>query len=184
MFSGTQMFGADTAAARLSQMFSYFCFKIVGFRGPSSWSFSSSGSTVSPLRRARLWSTAQHTTTSVMKAGFTSKALKKIEHQRVFSMPKGRSTMLLAQECLLLKRACTGFCKVLCIGWWSRWVHSGKDSLNVPFPSMIRFQSDWSNEGRDGRRRWTWWVVSCIRIKLQKWHSCVEMEVGCGVHRL
>ncbi len=32
-------------------------------------------------------------------------------------------------------------------------VHSGKDSLNVSFSSMIRFQSHSSNEGHDGRQR-------------------------------
>ncbi len=32
-------------------------------------------------------------------------------------------------------------------------VHSGKDSLNVSFSSMIRFQSHSSNEGCDGRQR-------------------------------
>ncbi len=37
--------------------------------------------------------------------------------------------------------------------------------------------------GRDGQQRQVKvdTVVSCfIRIKLQNWHSCVEMAVGCG----
>ncbi len=61
-------------------------------------------------------------------------------------------------------------------------MHSGKDSLDAPFPFMIRFQYDCSNEGHDGWQRQVkvGTVVICfIRIKLQNWHSCVEMAVGC-----
>ncbi len=43
-------------------------------------------------------------------------------------------------------------------------IHSGKGSLNVPFSSIIRFQSDYSSEGHGGQ--------------LQNCHSCVEMAVG------
>ncbi len=58
---------------------------------------------------------------------------------------------------------------------------SGNDSLDVPFPSMIRLSL--TAAMRDGQQRQVKvdTVVSCfIRINLQNWHSCVETAVGFG----
>ncbi|KAG9261333.1 hypothetical protein AMEX_G26344 [Astyanax mexicanus] len=65
---------------------------------------------MSPHVIQRLWITAQHATTSGAKTGLTSRALKKIERQRVFSIPNALSVTHRARESLPLKRACTGFC--------------------------------------------------------------------------
>ncbi len=56
--------------------------------------------------------------------------------------------------------------------WYIFSVHSGNDSLNVSFSSIIRFQSHSSNEGRDGRQRQVkvGMVVSCrIGTAVLRW---------------
>src|SRR4029434_3624155 len=73
--------------------------------GWSSAALPTSASSRSPLVRQMLWSTVQQTMTSGTNLTSTSRAFKKMDRHRVFSIPKDLSTTHLAFDRQQLERA-------------------------------------------------------------------------------
>ncbi|XP_073672964.1 uncharacterized protein [Garra rufa] len=99
--AGTWMSGADTAAARrfltTSPHTTSLASMLCSLTSPSS-SSSTSASIMSPAARHMLCRITQHVMTIGVNSGLTSRALKKMDLQRVLSIPKALSITHLALE--------------------------------------------------------------------------------------